>query len=69
MICRHQFIKVSEATRPRPGSMSLHAGIQGAIVACVNCGHTRAVWADGVVEIKFEGGTQIDEDAAHDITL
>lgn len=64
MICTHTFIRIDDATKPRPGSVaSMHATIGGAVVGCVNCGQVRVVWSDGKVELAHEGGKPIEEDA------
>ena len=55
MTCKHDFIKVSDAVKARPGAVGMHAGIPGAEVACLHCGQVRKVWADGVVETLIEG--------------
>ena len=62
MICKHHFIKLSEISKPRPGTTGMHIGVVGAEVACVHCGQIRKVWSDGTIEIVIEAGTPIKED-------
>lgn len=67
MICPHDFIRINDATKPRPTAggetpVSWNGMIAGAVVGCVRCGQIRTVFEDGTVKIASEGGKPIDED-------
>lgn len=62
MICKHQFVKISDLSKPRHSPVPTMIGIAGAEAGCINCGQIRKVWADGRVEISHTGNKPIDED-------
>lgn len=57
MTCiEHNFIRINDATKPRPHSVSWNGQVAGAIVGCTTCGQVRVVYQDGTVDILvFEG--------------
>lgn len=64
MICKHQFFKTGEVSKqadstPNSTVVRFTVGIE---VVCVDCGQVRHAFADGIVVIKVQGGTPIDED-------
>jgi hypothetical protein len=50
--CRHQFIKITECTKPIPNVHSVHRGIAGVIVGCAICGEVREIYEDGKLKVK-----------------
>jgi hypothetical protein len=54
-LCQHKFIRINDATKPRPHSVSWNGMIGGATAGCVDCGQVRVVYEDGTVQIKVEG--------------
>ena len=63
MLCKHDFVRISDVSKPRPGAVGYHAGIAGAEVGCLRCGEIRRVWTDGTVEITVHGGKPLEVDA------
>ena len=62
MICKHQFIRISELSKPRQSPVPTMIGIAGAEVGCAKCGQIRRVWADGTVEITHQGQPTHEEE-------
>lgn len=65
MICKHTFVRINDATKPRESAASWNGMIDGATVGCVNCGQVRRVFSDGTLEVLVEGKKPIDEDHEH----
>ena len=53
MNCEHQFIKITDISKPIPNTTGFNRGIEGIITGCIKCGEIRELFEDGEFKIKI----------------